>query len=444
MKINRFFSFLAILILLLGICFPISVQATEDDSLGLPDFPEIASENIVLMDADSHEVLFSKNPDKKSYPASTTKLLTALLVLENCGLQDEVTYSANAVNSIEPGDANASISEGEILTVEQSLYCLLLRSANEVAYGLAEHVAGNLSSFSTLMNSKVEALGAHNTHFTNASGLTDEFHYTTPYDMALIASACFNSKELMKIAGYSGLYTISSTNKSTFTRYYKPRFEMLDGGKYSYEYACGGKTGYTDAAGNCLVSFARKDDLRLVCVVFDGGDASRYNDSIALFDYYLNNYKKISIDEFDSHISNSDIDVLTLTGELSSTDRVFLGFKDGAYILVPNKVDKDRLTTIATYSDSPGYIGEENGFACMSFFYENTNVGNATIYILNSSDTEKLYDTNEAITRTDYFYINIWYIIGGIFLIGLIILIIVIVNKRKWRYTNYTSKNLRF
>lgn len=441
MKINRFFAIFLIGCIFTGLFSGTKVYA---DNLGLPEFPEIESSNIVLMDADSREVLFAKNPNLKSYPASTTKLLTALLVLENCGLQDVVTYSERAVDSIEYGDANASISAGEELTVEQSLYCLLLRSANEVAYGLAEHVSGNLSSFATLMNSKAEAIGAVNSHFTNASGLTDEFHYTTPYDMALIASECFNNKELMKVAGYSGMYVIGPTNKSNFTRYYTPRFEMLDGGDYAYEYACGGKTGYTDAAGNCLVSFAEKDGLRLVCVVFNSGAATRYNDTEALFDYYLNNYKKIYIDDFDAVISNTDIDLLNLTKSLSSKENVTLGFKDNAYLLVPNSVRKDKLATIATYYDSPGYVGEEGGFACLSFFYENTNVGNATIYIKSSNSSDNIYTGDKVIHRTEYFFINIWYIVGAIVLIVAIITIIIVVNRRKWRYSNYISKNLRF
>ena len=442
MKINRFFAFFIVGSIFMGLFGNTKVYGNSN--LGLPEFPMITSSNIVLMDADSKEVLFSKNQDLKSYPASTTKLLTALLVLENCGLQDVVTYSENAVKSIEYGDANASISIGEELTVEQSLYCLLLRSANEVAYGLAEHISGNLSSFATLMNFKAKSIGAENTHFTNASGLTDEFHYTTPYDMALIASECFNNKELMKIAGYSGIYVIGPTNKSNFTRYYTPRYEMLEGGEFSYEYACGGKTGYTDAAGNCLVSFAEKDSLRLVCVVFNSGASERYNDTKALFDYYLNNYKKIYIDEFDASISNSNIDFLDMTTSLTAKDNITLGFEEDAYLLVPNKVRKEGLTTITTYYDSPGYVGNEGGFACLSFFYENTNVGNATIYVKNINDTQDLYNNDDVITRTEYFYINIWFIVAGIVLVGIIITILIISNRKRWRYNNYLSKNLRF
>lgn len=450
MKINRFFSILLISVLFITNFLTVNASASESEELGLPEFPEITSEYVVLMDADSKEVLYSSNEHMRCYPASTTKLLTALLTLENCALDDDITFSQEAVDSIEYGDANASISPGETLTIEQALHCLLLRSANEVAYGLAEEVSGSVSAFASLMNSKVEAIGASDTHFTNASGLTDEFHYTTPYDMALIAAECFNSKELMKIAGYSGLYTIAPTNKSNFTRYYKPRYEMLEGGEYEYRYAVGGKTGYTDAARNCLVSFAQKDDVRLVCVIFKSTSADCYNDTAALFDYYLNNYHKIFIEEYDSGISGSGIDLLSLIDELDASSHS-LGFKDGTYILVPNVVDEHDLATIITYSDSPAYVGEEGGFACVSFFYENINVGKATIYINSTSPNTNLPGTNGVVRHgqnnilisSNFLYVNIFVIIGIILLIGTAITIIIIVKKKNNRI-NYGSSRIRF
>ena len=169
----------------------------------LPEFPTLESEYVVLMDADSGEVLYQNNGDAKCHPASTTKLLTALIAVENSSMKDIVTYSQAAVKSVGYGDANASISVGEELTMEQSLYCLMLRSANDAAYEIAEHVGGNISTFASMMNEKAASFGATGTHFTNPSGLTDEFHYTTPYDMALIGRACFNNKTLMNILSYS-------------------------------------------------------------------------------------------------------------------------------------------------------------------------------------------------------------------------------------------------
>ena len=434
MKINRFLPFLTVICIFFCALMPIPVLAEEENPFGLPEFPEISSNYVVLMDADSKEVLYSKNPDSKCYPASTTKLLTALITLENRALSDTITFSQAAVNSIEYGDANASVSAGETLTIEQALYCLLLRSANEVAYGLAEDIAGNVSSFAAMMNFKAEQLGADNTHFTNASGLTDQFHYTTPYDMALIATECFNSKELMNIAGYSGLYVIPPTNKSSFTRYYKHRYEMLKGGTYEYKYACGGKTGYTDAAGNCLVSFARKDDLRLVCVIFNSGDAERYTDTAALFDYYLENYRKIYIDEFDDCISNDSTNLLSLISALNPSSSS-IGFEEGAYLLVPSSVEKDKLTTIVTYGDSAAYVGSNGGFACISFFYGSNNVGNATVYLHSGN--------NNSITEENYFFINIWYIIAGAAIAVAITITVIVIKKRNRRPTRGSHK-LRF
>ena len=446
MKINRFLPFFIICAIITGLFFPVTVNADETD-LGLPEFPEIESQYVVLMDADTKEVIFSRNQDIRCYPASTTKLLTGLLAIENCKMDDVITFSANAVNSIEYGDAHASIVEGEQLTVEQALYCLLLRSANEVAFGIAEHVSGNMSSFAALMNAKAQSIGAVNTNFSNASGLTDIFHYTTPYDMALIARECFNSKELVKISGHSGIYTIGPTNKNNFTRYYKARYEMLKGGEYEYEYCKAGKTGYTDAAGNCLVSYAEKDGLRLVCVIFNSGSVTRYNDTEALFDFYLNNYKKVSIDKYREALANNSIELLELTGKLSNSSNTTLKFKDEAYLLVPKSINADNLTTIVTYADSPAYSGEVGGFACISFFYEDTNVGTLTIFPSDSQSKPSKVPTpydGATLATQEYFYLDIRLIAAGIILFVAVTTITIILIKKKRHYSNRASKNLYF
>ena len=446
MKINRFLVFFVIVTILCGVFTPNTVLASEDDSINLPEFPEIHSQYVCLMDADSGEVLFSRNSDSRCYPASTTKLLTGLLAIENCKMDDIITFSANAVNSIEFGDAHASIAIGEQLTMEQALYCLLLRSANEVAYGIAEHISGNMSNFAALMNAKATSIGAVNTNFSNASGLTDIFHYTTPYDMALIAVECFNSKELTKISGHSGIYTIGPTNKNNFTRYYKHRYEMLKGGDYEYEYCLAGKTGYTDAAGSCLVSYAAKDDIRLVCVVFNSEDDTRYYDTEALFDFYLNNYKKISIDKYTSILENNNIELLNLTSKLSGKTSS-LSFRDGAYLLVPKNVVAENLTTIVTYSDSPAYPGVTGGFACISFFYEDTNVGTLTIFPSSKQGSDHKVATpydDIFIERKDYHYIDIRIIIGSVTIVAVAVFVIIFFIKKKRHYSNRASKHLYF
>lgn len=454
MKIKNFLFIILSGIVLSCSILPVNVWAAEsDDGLGLPDFPQIVSDYVVLMDADSGEVLYSSNKDEKCYPASTTKLLTALLVMENCALSDTVTYSQAAVNSIEFGDANASIVAGEELSVEQSLYCLLLRSANEVAYGLAEYVGKTESAFASMMNDKATELGAVNTHFTNASGLTDAFHYTTPYDMALIAKACFNNKSLMRIVSYSELYTIGPTNKSNFTRYYRHRYQMLAGGEYAYKYSCGGKTGYTDAAGSCLVSFAQKDDLRLICVIMKSSEEDRYLDTINLFDYYFNNFKKVPLADFDTGLDSGSIDILELTNRFDSSTGISIGFSEDAYILIPKSVDASKLTGIVTYADNAAYTGEEGGFACISYYYENTRLGSATIFI-NRSSTEGVIPGTNGVSKLgadsiyqeeDIFFLNIWYIVGGVLVICVITSAVIFVTKSKARrHGRYGSKKLRF
>ena len=150
--------------------------------------PEIASDYYILMEADTGNILYEKNSDVQCYPASVTKLMTALIVVENCNLSDTIVISKNAVNSVEYGDANAALKEGEEFTVEQALNVMLIKSANDMAYALAEHTGGSLANFANMMNKKAAELGCVNTHFSNASGLTDTNHYTTAHDMALIVS----------------------------------------------------------------------------------------------------------------------------------------------------------------------------------------------------------------------------------------------------------------
>ncbi len=452
MKIKHILFIFLSIITLTGLFPYVNAAAQDNEELNLPDFPNISSRNVVLMDADSGEVLYSSNPDTQCAPASTTKLLTALLTVENCSMNDTVTFSKAAVNSIEYGDANAGISVGEQMTVEQALYCLILRSANDVAYGLAEHVSGNVSTFASLMNTRAEQLGAVNTHFTNASGLTDEFHYTTPYDMALIAKACFNNKNLMKIVGYSGVYTIAPTNTNNYTRYYTHRYKMLPGGDYAYKYSCGGKTGYTDAAGNCLVSFAQKDDLRLICVIMNSTDDLRYKDTIALYDYYFENYKKIFLDDYDTGLSVGNVDILELTQELDSSLQTTIGFQDKAYLLVPKKVSMSDLTGIVTYPDNKAYVGAEGGFACISFYYSNINVGNATVFVTTQDNSTIIPGESGVPLALDsfrtssekYFFINIWYVAGGILALAAITGIIIYLLKRNHRRSGYGSKKLHF
>ena len=245
--------------------------------------PAIQAQGAVLMDAATGNLLYSKEAETKFYPASITKLMTALLVAEKCSLDDTVTFSKTAVTNLESGAVTLGLVEGDKLTVRQSLYGLLLKSANEVANGLAEHTAGSISKFADMMNARAKELGCTNTNFVNPNGLNNSNHYTTPHDMALIARAAFQNGTVSKIASTLS-YQIPATQKAA-ARTISLGHKMLypNDARY-YQGVIGGKTGYTSLAGNTLVTCAERDGVRLIAVIMKS-KSTQYTDTSALLDY---------------------------------------------------------------------------------------------------------------------------------------------------------------
>lgn len=245
--------------------------------------PQISSEGAVLMDADTGALLYSKNSETKYYPASITKLMTALLVAERTNLSDTVTFSKAATTNLEAGAVTLNMTEGDKLTVEQSLYGLMLKSANDVANGLAEHVSGSVSSFAQLMNAKARELGCTNTNFVNPNGLTNSSHYTTPHDMALIAKAAFQNGVVRKVCS-TVRYQIPATKKAGARTVTMGHKMINSSDSRYYPGVLGGKTGFTSAAGNTLVTYAEKNGSRLIVVIMKS-KSTHYDDTKALLDY---------------------------------------------------------------------------------------------------------------------------------------------------------------
>ena len=245
--------------------------------------PEIAAESVILYDVTHDRVLYEKNADTKRYPASITKLMTALLVLENAGLNETVTYSEMAVTNLESGAVTLSLKAGDKVSVKDSLYGLMLKSANEVANGLAEHVGGSISGFAQMMNEKAKALGCTGTNFVNPNGLNNTNHYTTARDMAKIAKAAFENEKLCEITSTTS-YKFPET-KAAAARTISMGHKMLytTDSRY-YEGIVGGKTGYTSLAGNTLVTCVERDGVRMIAVILKSR-SSHYPDTKALFDY---------------------------------------------------------------------------------------------------------------------------------------------------------------
>lgn len=245
--------------------------------------PEVAAEGAVLLNAATGEVLYGKNQDQQFYPASITKVMTALVVLEHCNLNETVTFSETATTNLESGAVALGVSAGDQLTVEQSLYGLLLKSANEIGNGLAEHVSGSVSAFADLMNAKAKELGCKNTHFANPHGLNNENHKTTPYDMALILRAAVANDTFRKIDTTTSYQFPAIKNAAAHTITMGHKMMYKTDSRY-YEGIIGGKTGYTSKAGNTLVTAVERDGVRLIAVVMKA-KGTHYTDTKAMLDY---------------------------------------------------------------------------------------------------------------------------------------------------------------
>lgn len=261
--------------------------------------PVIESQAAVLMDGDTGEILYEKNGTEQHYPASITKLLTALVTVENSDLTDTVIFSHDAVYDVESDSGNPiQLEAGDKLTVEECLYAMILESSNQAANALAEHVAGSLEAFAFYMDAKQEELGCKNSTFVNPSGLNDPQQLTTAEDMALIARAVFAEPTLREICSAQE-YTLPATLNNPEGYQLHVEHQLLDESsqEYDYEYAFAGKTGYTSAAGNTLVTSAEKDGRALIAVVMKS-EQTHYEDTIKLLEYgfaYLEqNEEKIS------------------------------------------------------------------------------------------------------------------------------------------------------
>ena len=246
--------------------------------------PEIASEGAVLYNATSGKFLYEKNANHQYYPASITKFMTALLVLENASQDDTVVFSSAATENLESGAVNLEVAKGDRIKVRDCLYGLMLKSANEVANGLAEHVSGSVPSFAKKMNRRAQELGCTNTNFVNPSGLNNAKHLSTPHDMALIAKACFDRADFRAIDRTVSYHFPATQKRPNGTDIVMGHRMISSGNADYYPGILGGKTGYTSAAGNTLVTCAERNGVRLIVVVMKSRK-TQYSDTRALLDY---------------------------------------------------------------------------------------------------------------------------------------------------------------
>lgn len=256
-------------------------------------FPEPAGEGMVLMDYITGEVIASKNPDKAMAPASTTKTMTALLSIENCDLEDIITVGPN------PPFADGSsigLKEGDKYSIKELLYALMLESGNDVALALAEHIAGTEEEFAKMMNERAKELGAKNTNFVNASGLYDDNHVTSAYDLALIMRELAKHPIIVEI-GETISHEMPVSVVDGVPRWVNNSCSLVNqGSQYYYEPIIAGKTGYTIQARNSYVSCAEKNNQRFVLALVNYENKYIYYEDVKnLYEHAFNNYKTIKL-----------------------------------------------------------------------------------------------------------------------------------------------------
>lgn len=409
------------LILALNIIFQIDllhVQAADYWPSGI----DVVAESAIVMEQETGTILYSKNMDDVHFPASITKIMTALIVLENCNLDETVTFSADAVYGTELGSSSIARDVDEEMTVEQTLYGMMLESANECAYALGEHVAGDIPSFVNMMNEKAKELGCTNTHFNNTNGLPDDEHYTTAHDMALISRAAYAIPKFAEIVGTKN-YTIPPTNKHADPTPLNNHHQMLHyyrTNKYLYDYCLGGKTGYTVVAGATLVTYAKKDGMTLICVVMKDTTSDEYIDTTNLFDYCFDNFSTYPVSDFAS-ISEDDTDV---TGILSENSELIKVDDDGLIVIPKTASVLDVVAEVVPYSDenNKSVIGQ------LRYTYADRSVGSADLIYTNAETGSYPFDNlpvEDGGSGKSYIRVN--YLKIGLIILGILALILLIV-----------------
>lgn len=353
-----------------------------------PDWPSdtgIESEAGIVMDADSGAVLFGQNIHVQKAPASITKILTALVVIENSSLDDTVTFSHDAVYNVEDGSGNKNaIEEGDTLSVRDCLYLLLMRSSNQAANALAEHVGGSRDGFVKMMNEKTAELGCENSHFANPSGLNDDTQLTSVYDMALIASAAYKNDTLLTISKDKS-YRLPATKNNPDGVTIQPEHKLLittdtESPNY-YPYAVAGKTGYTSIAGQTLVTYAIKDDRRQIAVTMKSTQATHYQDTIALLDFGFLRFENVNISENETAYTSGDQPVQIGDNSYQPSD---LSMDTSAVITIPKDAsfaDAEKTVVTDLPEDAP-----QGAVALLSYKYNDRKIGQ--VYLISASAAE--------------------------------------------------------
>ena len=430
---NKSFSFLFLVVLIVSLCMPAAAATkAEVDTIvsrfpeDWPTAPDISSASVILVDADSQAILYAKNPTASMYPASTTKLMTALLALENLSFDDVITFSRTAVNSLPSGSSHIGMKAGDSLYMKDCLYGLLLPSANEVANALAEAVSGSQAAFVDLMNQRAAEIGCVNTSFANPNGLQNPNHMTCAYDLYRIMYECIQNQSFIAISSsrayvhYPDEVLDREIPMGTTNQMIKS-----DSPNYNPLVVCG-KTGWTQEAGRCLVTYAASGDRRLICVVLDAEDPHQYEDTTRLLNYGFSQFVNVSVSEADklasqrALFSGSPLRPLAQASPKSAIDV-------GASVTIPVNVPSSEVHRSLKHP--------ENEAASIVYRWQDYPVGSAAVIPLDSQDTHDLFVSSsaplsESIRITGLFTINLWLGLALVLLLAVVILLAVLVIRR--------------
>lgn len=360
-----------------------------------PVGPSLGAESAILIEASTGTILYEKNIHEKMFPASTTKMMTCLLAMESekSNLNDMVYFSYDAVHSIPWDGSNMGMDAGESMTLEDCLYGIMVLSANEVANAVGEYVSGDADSFVTLMNERAKELGCLDTHFNNAHGYTDPNHYTSAYDLALIAREYFKNEFLAKVSR-TRTYHWLPTDTQPDDIWLSSKNYFLNGG-YTLNGFLGSKTGFTDESRQVLVTGCERNGMRLIAVVMKEEPPYQYEDTIDLFNYGFSNFELVNVSEADSRYTIVNESFFHSDSDVYGDSSPFLSMDDDSTIVVP------KTTSLEEISSSLEYIPDDpSTIAIVHYNYNGVALGNASIVI--SKQKEATFDfSKEEVPTTE-------------------------------------------
>lgn len=429
------------------LAFPVSAAETS-----LPADPDIQAKAALLMDANTGNIVYAKNEHQELYPASLTKIMTALLVLEavdsgKLSLDQQLTAS-DSITELDADGSSAGIKVGEVMTVEQLLYCMLVVSANEACVILAEAVSGDVDTFVDAMNAKAQALGCENTHFVNPTGLHDSQHYTSAWDLYLITQEAMKHEDFMRICD-TGDITLPATNLSEARSLHSTNYLISvwrSRGYYNTD-AHGVKTGSTDAAGHCLVSSASKGSLSFISVMLgceqlhlEGNEirTMSFYETNRLFDWAFNNFAYQTV-------LTSDEILKEVAVSLSKIDHVTVHPAEDVEVLLPKGLAAEDLErTITLKSDpveAPISAGDVLGTVTLS--YDGTDYATVDLLALNDVEASRILTFWRDVKA--FFSQTAVKVVGIILLAAVVALLVwkLVFGRRRYRYgrsVNFRSR----